>query len=564
MWAASLQVPLAQPEIQVPDRDAMAESFQDLARRVMDNPTPFLDAQATLWRDYVTLCERSAARLRGSEALPVVTPEASDRRFKDEVWRDDPLFDHLKQSYLMTARAVLAAVRKVEGVDERSRQRMEFYTRLVLDALAPTNYLATNPEARRAFLESNGRSLVQGMENLLRDLERGGGGSVRVAMTDEAAFEVGRTLAVTPGKVVYQNDLIQLIQYSPTTETVAQRPLLVVPPWINKFYIMDLTPKNSFIRYMVEQGLTVFVVSWVNPGPELGHKDFGDYMNEGPLAAMEAIASLTGERDLTLMGYCIGGTLCAATLAYLAARGDERVKAVTFLTTMVDFSEPGELGVFIEPHLLDKLDAVMERNGTLDGRYMANAFNLLRDNELIWSFHINNYLLGKDPPAFDLLYWNADSTRMPAMMHTYYLRRMYERNELVQPGALTLLGTPIDLRRIRTPAYLLSTREDHIAPWKSTFKATALYSGPVRFVLAGSGHIAGVINPPGRPKYGHWTNTRKVRDPDTWLAGAKENEGSWWPDWRAWLAKHAGSAVPARDPGAGLEDAPGSYVKKRL
>ncbi|MGB1027533.1 MAG: PHA/PHB synthase family protein, partial [Rhodospirillaceae bacterium] len=475
---------------------------------VMEDPTPVLDAQATWWRDFATLCEATSNRMRGVASTPVIEPASDDRRFKDDAWRDDPLFDHIKQAYLITARLMMSSLDKVKDVDPALKERMSFYTRQVVDAMAPTNFVATNPVARRATLESGGENLLRGMENLLKDLQRGDG-RLKIAMTDEAAFEVGKNLAVTPGKVVFQNEMMQLIQYTPTTETVKKLPLLVVPPWINKFYVMDLTPKNSIIKWMVDQGHTVFVISWVNPDESFRDKGFGDYIEQGPLAAMDAIEQATGEKDLTMMAYCIGGTLTASTLAIMAARGDDRVKGATFLTTMVDFSEPGEVGVFIEENLLGKLEDHMNRQGYLDGSYMATAFNMLRDNDLIWSFFINNYLLGKEPMPFDLLYWNGDSTRMPAMMHNFYLRHMYQRNELIEPGKITLLDTPIDLTKIKTPVYLLSAKEDHIAPWKSTFKATQHYGGPIRFVLSGSGHIAGVINPPTKVKYGYWTNSRK-------------------------------------------------------
>ncbi len=567
LWAASMASMTSKNDLEIPDPDAVQESFRHLAEKILENPEPFLDAQATWWRDFITLCDSTANRLRGVDGQVIAEPEAGDKRFKDDTWTQDPLYDHIKQSYLITSNLMMTSLSKVEGIDEPLRQRIEFYMRQVVDAMSPSNFAATNPVVRRATLESGGQNLLKGIENMLRDFERGEG-RLRIAMTDDDAFEVGRNIAVTPGKVVYQNDLMQLIQYAPTTETVNERPILVVPPWINKFYIMDLTEKNSLLKYMVDQGNTVFVISWVNPDKRHIHKTFEDYVAEGPLEALDAIERATGQREVTMAAYCIGGTLTACTLAILAARGDDRVKAATLFTTMVDFEEPGELGVFIEPHLLDKLDAHMAKEGFLDGRYMATAFNMLRDNDLIWSFFINNYLLGRDPMPFDLLYWNSDSTRMPAMMHTFYLRNMYEKNRLVDQGGISLLDTPIDLRKIRTPIYMLSTKEDHIAPWKSTFRATALYSGPVKFVLAGSGHIAGVINPPTKVKYGYWTNGRKYKDPDAWLAAAKAHEGSWWPDWSAWNKSHAGDEVPARLPGAGalpaLEDAPGSYVKVRL
>jgi polyhydroxyalkanoate synthase len=386
-------------------------------------------------------------------------------------------------------------------------------------------------------------------------------------MTDLDGFEVGRNIATTPGKVVLQTDLMQLIQYAPSTGEVHRRPLMIIPPWINKFYILDLQPENSFIKYCVDQGFTVFVLSWVNPDQGLRHKGFEDYMFEGPLAALDAIARATGEREVNAVGYCLGGTLLAATLAWMREKGDDRVRSATFLTTLVDFADPGELGVFMDEERLAALERTMARRGYLDGAEMAASFNLLRASDLIWSFVINNYLMGKDPFPFDLLYWNSDNTRMPAAMHGFYLRKCYHENALARPGGVELGGVPIDLARIDLPVYWVSTREDHIAPWKSTYAATRLYQGRKRFVVAGSGHIAGVVNPPAAGKYGYWLNDELPADPDAWLAGARHHDGSWWADWARWGASYAGEPVPAREPGGGelgaLEDAPGSYVKVR-
>jgi polyhydroxyalkanoate synthase len=388
-----------------------------------------------------------------------------------------------------------------------------------------------------------------------------------IKMTDMKAFKVGENIAVTPGKVVFQNDLMQLIQYEPTTETVQRRPLLIMPPWINKFYILDLRPKNSFIKWAVDQGHTVFVVSWVNPDERLAQKRFEDYMLEGPLAALDAMEAATGEREANVIGYCLGGTLLASTLAYMAAKGDDRFKSATYFVALTDFKEPGELGVFIDEEQLESLEERMAQHGYLEGSDMATTFNMLRANDLIWSFVVNNYLLGKEPFPFDLLYWNSDSTRMPAAMHSFYLRNMYQENKLIVPGGIELAGVPIDLRRVATPSFLLSTKEDHIAPWKSTYAATQIYQGPIKFCLAASGHIAGVVNPPGQGKYGHWTNDKLPASPDEWLAGATEHKDSWWPTWEKWIGKYAGGKVKARTPGDGklkvIEAAPGSYVERK-
>ena len=395
-----------------------------------------------------------------------------------------------------------------------------------------------------------------------------GRGRLDIAMTDYEAFEVGKNLATTPGKVIYQNELMQLIQYEPTTETVYRRPLLIVPPWINKFYILDMKPKNSFIKWAVAQGHTVFVISWVNPGAELADKTFEDYMLEGPLEALEVIEEITGEPEVNAIGYCIGGTLTAATVAYLTAKDRRPVTSLTYFTTLVDFAEPGDLGIFIEDEQLALVEEHMRQKGYLEGHHMATVFNLLRPRDLIWPFVVNNYLLGRKPMPFDLLYWNSDSTRMPEAMHKFYLRKMYQENLLVEPGGIELAGVPIDLRKIDVPSYMLCTKEDHIAPWRSSYPATQIYQGPVTFVLSGSGHIAGVINPPTGKKYGYWTNPKTPRSPDAWLERAKQHEGSWWPHWARWVARRGGGKVPARTPGGtrynALEDAPGSYVRMRL
>lgn len=544
----------------------IGHAFIELTASLLRDPAALVRSQIDFWQDYLRLWHATSMRALGHEVEPVVSPDPADRRFRDPAWNDHPLFDFVKQSYLLTSRYILELVARSDGLDAKTQQKVEFYTRQFVDALAPSNFIATNPEVLRATLESRGENLLRGLKNMLDDLERGKG-RLAIRMTDTEAFEVGRNIATTPGKVVYRTELAELIQYSPTTDVVHKRPLLIIPPWINKYYILDLQPKNSFIRYAVGQGFTVFVLSWVNPDERLAHKTFEDYMREGPLAALDAIEQATGEPDVTAIGYCLGGTLLAATLARNAAKRDKRIKAATFFTTLVDFSEPGELGVFIDEEQLQALEALMARRGYLDGAEMATTFNMLRANDLIWSFVVNNYLLGKDPFPFDLLYWNSDSTRMPAAMHSFYLRRFYLENRLVQPGGVELDGVPIDLRKIKLPVYWVSTKEDHIAPWKSTYAATQLYKGERNFVLAGSGHIAGIINPPTSTKYGYWTNPELPPDPEEWLSGAEYHEGSWWPHWAAWNARHAGPMVPARHPERGglkpLADAPGSYVLVR-
>lgn len=561
-------------EIQAPDVDPLniGEAFVEMTRHMMANPQKMMESGLSLWQGYMELWQSAARRLMGAEAEPVAEPARDDRRFRDEAWSENQVFDFIKQSYLLTAKWLESTVHDVEGLDRKTQHKVNFYTRQFVNALSPTNFLMTNPEALRATVESKGENLVNGLNNLLEDLERGDG-KLAIRMTDMEAFEIGKNVATAKGKVIYRNDLIELIQFDPLTDKVSQTPLLIVPPWINKFYILDLRPENSFIRWASAQGHTVFVISWVNPDAKLARKTYDDYMIEGPLAAMEAIEQATGERAINIIGYCLGGTLTAATLAWMAAQKGEkwkdRVTSATFFTTMVDFAEAGDLSVFVDETQLANMEAKMNERGYLEGSEMATTFNMLRANDLIWSFVVNNYLLGKDPFPFDLLFWNSDSTRMPAAMHAFYLRNMYLENKLATPGGISLGGTPIDLTRVDVPAYMISTREDHIAPWKATYAATQIYKGPIRFVLSASGHIAGVINPPSANKYCYWTNAQTPKDPDAWLAKATQHEGSWWPDWDAWVKKQAGKkTVPARIPGDGklpaLDDAPGTYVKIRV
>ena len=540
----------------------IGQAFLDMTARMLAAPEALVRAQLSLWQDYMSLWQSTARRMIGESSQPVIRPTSEDRRFKDALWDESFVFDYIKQSYLLTARWLQKTVREVDGLDDKTAKKVDFYTRQFVDAMAPSNFAVTNPEVLRTTLDSKGENLVRGLKNLLGDLDRGGG-QLSIRMTDETAFKVGGNIAVTPGKVVFQNDLLQLIQYTPTTQKVQRRPLLIIPPWINKFYILDLREKNSFIRWAVAQGHTVFVISWVNPDERLADKSFENYMTEGAHASLDAIAQATGERAVNVIGYCLGGTLLACVLAHMATKGDERIASATFFTSMVDFTEAGELSVFIDEEQLAALEEKMGAKGYLEGRDMATTFNMLRANDLIWSFVVNNYLLGKDPFPFDLLYWNADSTRMPAAMHSYYLRKMYQENKLAK-GELRLLRTRIDLTKIKLPVFILSTREDHIAPWKSTYAATQLYTGKTTFCLAASGHIAGVVNPPAAEKYSHWTNENLPPSPDEWLAGATQHAGSWWPRWDEWVKQFSGGEVDARTPGAGalkaIEDAPGSYV----
>jgi polyhydroxyalkanoate synthase len=552
----------------VRDEMGIARAYMDLYSRVAADPGVLASVSVNWWIDSMRLWQSTWMKMLGMQAAPVAEPAGSDTRFKDEDWSKNFLFDHIKQSYLITARHIQQAVASVEGLQPESEKKVAFFTRQYVDALSPSNFLLTNPQVLRETAASGGQNLLRGLNNLLADLEKGGG-ELRISMTDESAFQLGKNVATTAGKVVYQNDLMQLIQYEPLTAQAYRRPLIIIPPWINKYYILDLREKNSFIRWATEQGHTVFVVSWVNPDAKLAQKGFDDYMAEGPLAALDAVEKATGEKSINVIGYCLGGTLLGAALGYLAEKAPARVASATFFVSLLDFSQPGELGVFIDEEQVANLERKMNERGYLEGSEMAGTFNLLRSNDLVWSFVVNNYLLGKDPFPFDLLYWNADSTRMPARMHSYYLRNMYIHNLMGQPGGITLRDVPIDLSRVKIPAYFISTVEDHIAPWKTTYRGAHYLGGKVRFVLGGSGHIAGIVNPPAAKKYHYWTNDAFPPEADDWFAGATQHPGSWWTDWQAWMDRvNAGEKVPARKPGGGelgvIEDAPGSYAKLRL
>ena len=559
--------PAQAAQLGMADSINIGAAFLALSAKMMADPAKMVDAQMTLWRDYMELWRSAALKAFSGAGAPVIQADANDRRFKDKDWQENQVFDFIKQSYLLTSRWMQSTVGEVEGLDPKTKHKVDFFTKQFVDAMAPTNFAVTNPEVLRTVAETRGENLVKGLERLLGDLERGKG-RLRVTMTDEKAFTIGVNVASTPGKVVFQNRMFQLIQYSPTTAEQKNTPIVIMPPWINKFYILDLRDKNSLVKWLTNQGYTTFVVSWVNPDESMAATSFEDYMLEGAIAAKDAALKATGAKQTHMVGYCIGGTLLAATLAYLKAKDDDTVATATYFVALTDFKEAGDLGVFIDEEQITGLEKRMdESGGFLDAADMATTFNLLRSNDLIWSFVVNNYLLGKEPFPFDLLYWNSDSTRMPKAMHSYYLRNMYLGNKLVQPGALTLAGVPIDLRTITVPTYMISAREDHIAPWASTYAATQIYGGPVRFVLAGSGHIAGVVNPPAAKKYNHWINDKNPKTPEAWLKGAKDIPGSWWGDWDTWLAPQSGGKVPARKPGAGklkaIEDAPGSYVKAR-
>ncbi|WP_419904232.1 PHA/PHB synthase family protein [Kiloniella sp.] len=549
-----------------PDPMRIGQAFWEMSQRFWSDPEKAIKLQADLWQGYSALWQESADKFFSSQEKNKSERESSsvskkkDRRFKDEAWEDNPFFNFIKQSYLLTADSIHKSVMDVEGLDETHALKVDFYTKQFLDALSPSNFVMTNPEILKATAESGGKNLLQGLENLIADLEKG-----RIKMTDEDAFTLGENIATSPGEVIFQNELMQLIQYAPTTEQVHTRPLMIIPPWINKFYILDLKEKNSFVKWAVEQGFTVFMISWINPNAELAEKSFEDYMINGSLAALDAIEEATGVKEVNAIGYCLGGTLLASTLAYMAEKKDKRIKSGTFFVTMTDFEEAGELRVFIDEEQMAVLEQRMTDQGYLDGSEMGTTFNMLRSNDLIWSFVVNNYMLGKTPFPFDLLYWNSDTTRMPAKMHSFYLRNMYLENKLAKPGAIELNGIPIDLGKVSVPTFMISAKEDHIAPWKSTYANTQHFSGQKEFVLAASGHIAGIINPPSAGKYSHWINKETPENPDQWLENAIEHPGSWWSHWADWAKNKSGKLVPARTPGSGklksIEPAPGSYVK---
>jgi polyhydroxyalkanoate synthase subunit PhaC len=539
-------------------------TLSDLSRQWLADPARFAEAQGTLLRSYAELWNNTVYRMLGQDVTPVAEPEAGDSRFKDPEWSANPYFDFWKQAYLVTSKWAEDMLHNTEGLDGRTRQRAEFYLRQVASALSPSNFPLTNPEVLRETLATNAENLVQGMSLLVEDMRKSGD-LLKVSQTDTTAFEIGRNLATTPGKVVYQNDIFQLIQYSPTTDKVRETPLLMVPPWINKYYILDLTPAKSQIKFLVDQGLTVFIISWVNPDSSLSHKSFEDYMQEGILTAADAVKRETGIDKINVVGYCVGGTLLATTLAYLAARGEDVFNSASFLATQIDFTNAGDLLLFTDEEQLEALNELMSEHGYLDGSRMANVFNMLRPRDLIWPYIVNNYLLGKKPFPFDLLYWNQDSTRMAAANHNYYLREFYNANCLAK-GKLIIAGTRLDMHNVKIPVYELATKEDHIAPARSVFAGAQLFGGEMEFVLSGSGHIAGVVNPPDKVKYQYWTSGKRTKTLEQWLASAKEHPGSWWPHWADWLAERSGNWTVPREPGENLgvvEDAPGSYVKAK-
>ena len=540
-------------------------SLGKVAEYWLKDPARTLEAQQAFSTKFIDLWGNTLRRLTGEQVEPVIPFDARDKRFADPQWRESPIFDFVRQAYSLSVSWANDMVARDEELDTLSRAKAAFYVRQIASALSPSNFVGTNPELLRTTMKEEGENLVRGLHMLAEDIEAGHG-SLRLRQSDSTKFKLGENMAITPGKVVWRNDLIELIQYAPTTEKVYRRPLLIVPPWINKFYILDLNPEKSFIKWCVDQGLTVFVVSWINPDGRHRDKGFDAYMREGIFESLEAIETITGERQVSTIGYCVGGTLMAVTLAYMAAIGDDRIASTTFFTTQVDFTDPGELKVFTDDSTIRNVEADMAATGYLDGSRMANAFNMLRPTDLIWSYVVNNYIKGQAPMAFDLLTWNSDSTRMTAANHSFYLRECYLKNSLAK-GEMTVDGVKLDVSKVTIPIYDLAAREDHIAPAKSAFNGAKLFGGEVRYVMAGSGHIAGVVNPPYKPKYQYWTGGKPAGAFEDWVSAAKETPGSWWPDWIEWMKANAPDMVPARVPGGGqlaaLGDAPGEYVKVR-
>ncbi len=552
----------AQPADEIAD---VVKTLGHVAEYWLRDPQRALEVQTGLGKSYLELWAASAKRMAGESVAPVIEPDPKDKRFADPEWSSNQYYDFLKQVYLLTTQWADKLVKNASDLDPHTRQKAEFYIRQIGNAISPSNFVLTNPELVRETLSENAENLVRGMHMLAEDIEAGHG-NLKIRQSDASKFAVGKNLALTPGKVIYQNDLMQLIQYTPATASVLKRPLLIIPPWINKFYILDLNPEKSFIKWCVDQGLTVFVISWVNPDARQATKGFEAYMREGPLQALDVIKDVTGEDQVNAIGYCVGGTLMAVTLAWMAANGDKRIASATFFAAQVDFTHAGDLMVFVDEDQLKMLEKSMAERGYLEGKKMANAFNMLRSNDLIWPYVISNYLKGKQPYPFDLLYWNSDSTRMPAANHAFYLRNCYLENKLSK-GQMVVDNVRLDLGKVTVPVYNLATREDHIAPAKSAFLGSKFFGGPVKYVLAGSGHIAGVVNPPGKPKYQYWTGGAPVGSLDKWIAKATEHAGSWWPDWVEWIKLQDGETVPARQPGSErykpIEDAPGSYVRVR-
>jgi len=545
----------------------IAHTFKKAFEEFYSDPKKVVESNIDLAKNYVDMWANIAHRSMGEEVAPLFAPDPKDKRFQDPEWDANPLFDFIRQSYSLNSKWLMAVSEQLHNLQPKEAQKVNFYTRLLIDSMSPTNFPGTNPAVIKEAIATRGESLMKGAEHLYNDLMKSPD-IFKITTADENAFEIGRNLAVTPGKVVYQNELMQLIQYEPSTDKVYQTPVVVMPAWINKYYILDLQKKNSYVKWLVDQGYTVYMISWVNPNETMADKGFFDYMKEGPLAAIECVKKFAKAESVHMVGYCLGGTLLSSTIAYLKAKStkDFPIKSATFLASLVDFSEVGDLGVFIDEEQIQQLEERMSKKGYLDGKDMAQTFSIIRANDMIWSFFVNNYLLGKELFPFDILYWNSDSTRLPAKMHSFYLRSMYHKNLLVKPGGIKFGSVAIDVRKNDLPTYILATSQDHIVPWESAYTATQVYTGPLRFVLSGSGHVAGIVNHPDAQKYNYLTNDKLAKKASDWMKGAKDNPGSWWLDWDKWCAPLSGEKVPARKISTkdAIENAPGSYVKVRL
>lgn len=543
------------------------ENWRKFGTMMQERPGSVVDEQANLWKNQLQLWQNTMLKMSGQNPKPVTTPDKGDKRFKDEEWDQNPWYDYLKQNYLLTSEAILEAIDKVEGIDDKSRQRLSFFTRQWINAIAPTNFLFTNPEVLRLTLQSQGQNLVEGMKQFAEDLENSSD-ALSIRMTDHSAFRVGDNIATTPGKVVYQNHMFELIQYTPSTDKVYKKPLVLVPPWINKFYIMDLREKNSFIRWAVNEGHTVFVISWVNPTRAYKGVGMEQYMHDGVLTALDEVERITGETQVNISGYCIGGMLTALTLAWLEGKGQsDRIASASLWTTIIDFKDPGDIGVFVDERIVDGIEAQNDKEGVFDGRMMGIAFSMLRENSLYWNYFIQNYLKGERPVPFDLLYWNSDCTNVTAALHHFLLRKFYINNLLMKEGELEFDGVKIDLRNVKTPVFMVATLQDHIAKWRGCYAGTQVFGGDFTFVLGESGHIAGIMNPPGG-KYGYYTSENYPEDPDEWYEQAKYVEDTWWNQWKEWLANQGDEQIEAREIGKDHKgkfiktygDAPGTYV----
>ncbi|MFT5706195.1 MAG: polyhydroxyalkanoate synthase [Oceanospirillaceae bacterium] len=546
-----------------------AEQFSELLTSANVDTAKLVTEQMDFMNQQMKLWQSATKAMLGEKVEPVIREAKGDHRFKDQEWSQSPVYSYIKQAYLLNSKMLHNMVDSLEFADPKVAEQVKFYTRQYINASSPTNSILTNPEVCREILESKGQNLVDGMQNFMRDLQRSPADAFSITQTDSNAFTLGEDIAATPGKVVYQNEFIQLIHYTPVTKSVYKKPILITPPFINKYYILDLDHKKSLVRWLVEQGYSVFIISWVNPDASFAAKDFTDYMKQGPLAALDVVQEITNSDKVNMVGWCVGGTLLATAAAYIRAQGDERINSLTFLTTLLDFEEPGEVGVYLSEKNLPMIEKAADEKGYFDGRVLGLGFSMLRENNLFWSYFVNNYLKGKDPAPFDLLYWNSDPTNFPAAAFKQYLQNTYFNNCLREEGGFVIDDIGIDLAKIDVPCYFLSTIADHIVPWQGSYKGAHLVSGPTRFVLSGSGHLAGVINPPEGGKYPHWISDELGDTPEQWFTAAQKHEHSWWPNWHEWLAQQSGKKVKARQPGAkkgfaAIEDAPGSYVKVRL